>query len=73
MIVDHKWYTIGNERDTGGFRGFGGSKFTFDKNLTIIDSTNVWFGGDIPKHFWDRIPNNAIMVVGDPPIDMSKL
>ncbi len=73
MIVDHQMYNIGPE-DAGNFmRGFGGQKFTFIKNGKLTESTNVWFGGDIPKIFWDRLPDNASRVQGNPPLDMSKL
>lgn len=72
MIVDHCFYSIASEDKFISVRGFGGAKFVFIKNGQTYESTNVWFGGDIPKHFWDKIPDNAIIVKGNPPTDMSK-
>lgn len=75
MIVDHIVYSVVPEKPNtpNSFKGFGGAKFTFIKDGKTIESTNVWCGGDIPKHFWNRIPDNAIMIQGRAPIDMSKL
>lgn len=57
--VNHKHYYIGDEM-ARGMRGFGGSEW----NIVFHDgrkitSTNLWFQGDIPKHFTDRLPDNA--------------
>jgi len=62
MIVDHIFYSVAREDDKSSSRGFGGAKFTFVKNGKTIISTNVWYGGDIPHHFWTRTPDNAIIV-----------
>lgn len=59
LIVNHQMYYIAPEDVNGPFRGFGGIKFVFVKNGELIESTNVWFNGDIPKRFWDRLPDNA--------------
>jgi len=71
MIVDHQWYTIAQEFSGPGFRGFGGREFIFKVISTgeIETGKNVWFGGRIPKYFYDKIPDNAIIVNGyEPPI-----
>jgi len=62
MIVNGYFYTA--SEDTGGyFRGHGGRKFTFERLDTgeIVESTNVWSGGRIPKIWRDRLPDNAVI------------
>jgi len=55
-------YYIGPE-DAGPFRGFAGRKFHFIGNDgRDVVSTNVWFQGDIPERFRDRLPVNARLV-----------
>jgi len=46
-----------------GFRGFGGRKFViqFDDGR-LIESSNLWFQGDIPDRFRERLPDNAKFV-----------
>lgn len=75
MIVNHIIYSVVSENPNtpSSFKGFGGAKFVFVKDGNTIESTNVWCGGDIPKHFWNRIPDNASMINGREPIDISKL
>ena len=60
---------------TGPFKGFGGRKFTFQRisDNSIVESCNVWCEGDVPKHFRDRTPDNAIMLHGYGPTDMTKI
>lgn len=43
----------------GGFKGFGGREFRFIKNSVLTISHNVWFNGQVPVHFKDRIKDNA--------------
>lgn len=56
-------YVIGEERDNGGFRGYGGARW----NIEFFDgrrvtSTNLWCNGDIPPHYRDQLPDNASFV-----------
>lgn len=62
MIVNSCMYTLAPEFKGPGFRGFGGSEFTFKRldESEVIKSKNVWFGGEIPNRFKSRIPDNAI-------------
>lgn len=63
IIANYTWYTLGDEDGTGPFRGFGGNQFQFLKNDDVlITSTNVWYGGEIPPRWRDKIPNNAILI-----------
>jgi hypothetical protein len=44
----------------GKFRGFGGRAFRIQfTNGRIVEHNNLWHQGDIPKHFQERLPNNA--------------
>lgn len=63
MIVEGIMYTIVEDFIGPGMRGFGGHKFTFETFKGEIKiSKNVWCGGDIPKHFLDKIPDNAKII-----------
>lgn len=64
MIVRHSMYTVSDEKASHFMRGFGGARFKFKslKDGKVTESTNVWFGGDIPKYFWERMPDNAEMI-----------
>jgi len=75
--IDHTHYYIGSEskdiRDMG-FRGFGGRRFTIKHNDgRLIITTNLWHQGDIPKEFWDRLPDNAVWAKTEPEIAAEKL
>lgn len=61
VIINGNFYGIGNENAVGT-RGFGGKKFVIEKDGEIIETTNLWHGGDIPKHFRDRLVDNAKFV-----------
>jgi len=53
IIINGKCYHIGDENDTGYFRGFGGAKYTIKKHDgTIIETTNLWLNGIIPKELY---------------------
>lgn len=55
---EHYW--IGEEDGPFHFRGFGGKKFKIRfKNSKEITTTNLWYQGEIPDRFRDRLPNNA--------------
>lgn len=61
MIVNGIMYSIGPEnQDPNKFRGFGGHRFVFIRDGFETISTNVWCGGNVPKIWLDKIPDNAI-------------
>ena len=62
MIVNGCWYTVGPEDRNNKLRGFAGRKFTFVKNGNLTESTNVWYGGEIPTVWKDRIKDNASII-----------
>lgn len=48
--------------DTGkmSWRGFGGQKFKIKfHDGRIVETTNLWHQGEIPKNFRDELPDNA--------------
>lgn len=64
--VNHEHYMLGEEDATGYFRGFGGRSFRiyfFDGR--VVESNNLWCQGEIPEHFWDRLPDNARLIADD--------
>ena len=48
---------------------FGHSGATFKYKLLVIDkieiTNNMWHQGEIPQHFRDRLPDNAIWIKGE--------
>jgi len=59
--IDGCHYQIEDEIDEPiAFRGYGGRKFVilFDDGRKIV-TTNLWFQGEIPKRFQERLPDNA--------------
>jgi hypothetical protein len=60
VIADGRWYTI--SEDHVGEPGFSGAEFKFQVGNDVIASRNVWFGGDIPAHFRDKIKDNAVLI-----------
>ena len=60
VIINQVCYHIGKENSTDPFRGFGGRKFKIQMNDgKIIETDNLWCGGDIPDSHRDRMPDNA--------------
>ena len=65
VVVGGNCYHIGSEENTGGFRGFGGTKFKIKilkdtpmyKAGEVITTTNLWHRGEIPKEL--KVENNA--------------
>lgn len=58
IIINGKCYHVGNENSTSCFRGFGGAKYKIQlNNGKIIETTNLWSNGIIPKEF--AKPDNA--------------
>lgn len=63
--IDGNQYVIGKE-PSENFRhkellGFGGREFKIKKfdSDEIITTHNLWYSGEIPQHFRERMPNNA--------------
>jgi hypothetical protein len=62
--IDGTHYHIGKETSSyRACRGFGGRHFRIQfHDGRIVETTNLWCQGDIPKHFRDRLPDNAIFI-----------
>lgn len=62
VIVNGYHHVACNEL-TGGMRGFGGRRFAirFNDGRELV-STNLWEQGQVPEHFRDRLPDNAVFV-----------
>lgn len=64
-VIDGHYYSVGDPSMRGA-RGFGGRQFHIARNDgTLIETTNLWYGGQIPAHWLERIPNNAEFVSGE--------
>lgn len=61
IIANHRYYTIYPDQN-GGFRGYGGAEFKFQRDDKLIVSHNVWSGGEVPQHMWDVLPDNATLI-----------
>jgi len=47
----------------GGFRGYGGAKFTIVTSMgEEIVTTNLWHQGTIPDHFKAELPDNCVII-----------
>lgn len=64
IIANHTCYKDGGRKSRNdGFLGFGGAEWKIRMNDgTLIETNNLWHNGEIPKHFWDRMPNNAVIL-----------
>ena len=60
VFIDGESYSIGDENDDSPFRGFAGRHFKikFDTGK-IVETTNLWYQGTIPKEFRDILKDNA--------------
>ena len=67
MRVEHTHYIIGDPDPTNPWRGHGGRKFIFERLDTgeRIESTNVWYQGQIPTDYDDLLPDNARIIEED--------
>jgi hypothetical protein len=64
FIIDNNSYWQENDNPNAAFQGHGGSLFRikrFDSD-DIIPTRNLWHQGEIPEHWRERIPNNAIFI-----------
>lgn len=57
--IDEKLYSLGDENSKCE-RGFGGqyNKIKF-KDGRIVETTNLWYNGEIPQHFKSILFDNA--------------
>lgn len=69
LRVNGAHHTVGHMGVRGGPRdglGFGGAVFRWrwldDPEGTVHESNNVWFQGNIPPEFRDRLPDNAVWI-----------
>ncbi len=58
--IDGTQYFIGDENSNSPVRGYCGRKFKIEKfNGQIIETTNLWYNGDIPEEFRSVLSDNA--------------
>ena len=60
--INGNHYWVGNEEDfkDKGMRGFDGKLFVIKfKDGRVVRTTNLWYQGQIPERFEDRLPDNA--------------
>lgn len=61
VVIDNAHYVVGDEKPSiWGVRGFAGRKFViefFDGRK--VTTTNLWYQGNIPERFLERLPDNA--------------
>lgn len=67
VVANNIRYSIGREPGSGenkSFLGFGGAKHEIEfKDGRVVISHNLWYNGEVPVHFRDRIPNNARFIM----------
>jgi len=64
IIANHTCY-VAKPRSTGdkSCLGFGGAEWKIRMNDgRLIETNNLWHNGSIPSHFWDIMPDNAIIL-----------
>lgn len=65
FVVNHQRYhgSLIDKSQVKGFVGCGGADFYVKYNDgRVMHYNNVWFQGDIPKRWWNKIPNNAELI-----------
>jgi hypothetical protein len=66
VIVNHVHFHIGEEFEGVGFRGHGGRLFrVYFFTGHVQETSNLWCQGNVPEHFWDRLPDNARLIAED--------
>jgi hypothetical protein len=70
VVIKGKHYYMGKEEKQSEYelRGFGGQEFNFrflsgKQKGKIIKTTNLWYNGEIPEQFKDKLTDNAKFVV----------
>lgn len=58
VVYNHNVYYIGDGK--GLSKGFDGDTFeiTFNDGRIVI-TDDLWYNGELPKEFWDKLPDNA--------------
>lgn len=65
-VIDGHFYRVGDDRPRGDLCGFGGRQFHIvRKDGTMIETHNLWSGGEIPATWREQIPDNAEFVNGE--------
>jgi hypothetical protein len=61
--VNHMHYKIEPDDPKAYFKGFGGAEFKirFHDGREVV-THNLWYQGEIPERFWDRLPDNAVFI-----------
>jgi len=61
--INGSHYMIERDDSTAYFRGYSGAEFKirFNDGREVI-THNLWFQGDIPEHFRDDLPDNAVFI-----------
>jgi hypothetical protein len=64
LVIGGKHYRLGSEYEgSGAFKGHGGARFVIETaDGTRVVTTNLWYQGEVPEHFRDRLPDNARFV-----------
>ncbi len=67
-VIDGHFYRVGDEHPYRApeLLGFGGRQFHIARHDgTLIETRNLWSGGEIPAAWREKIPNNAEFVNGE--------
>lgn len=61
--IDGTHYVIEPDNPNAAFKGFGGAEFKikFHDGREVV-THNLWYQGEIPKHFRDELPDNAVFI-----------
>ncbi len=64
IIANHTCYKNGGRKSQkDGSLGFGGAEWKIKMNDgTLVETNNLWHNGEIPKRFWDRMPDNTVIL-----------
>ena len=74
VIVNGGHYTYHDEVPNAYFKGFGGRQFKVKFNDgRVIQTKNMWFQGDIPEEFRDRLSDNAVFQCSDEDIQNTQM
>lgn len=65
-VIAGGFYRVGPDRGDRSTRGFAGRQFFIARHDgTLIETRNLWFGGEIPRAFRELIPDNAEFINGE--------
>jgi hypothetical protein len=66
VVIDHTHYRVLPDGASGPreMSGFAGRLFRirYLDDGRVVESRNVWFQGQVPPAYWDRIPDNAVFL-----------